>query len=427
MTILHDWYMVQAAAVDPAARKAKFDEALMGELVRFVSSHEIGHTLGLRHNFGSCSRTPVDSLRKISYLKAHGHTASIMDYARFNYVAQPEDHIPQELLFPRIGEYDSWAIEWGYKSTQAKSVEADKKINQSWIAKRTAENPRLWFGDGETHHFDPRCQTEDLSDNAVKAGTYGIKNLQRILPNLPEWCYEADGTRESLSQMYATVKDQYSRYLTHVLRNVGGVYETKKGDAQPGDVMSIPSKEIQQQALDFFNAQVFTTPYWLLNPEVMNKVNAPLSKVPLTEAPAVENFVEDVQTRMINSLLDIERLNRLIDLMQLYGNKAYPLDKYIATIHQSIWKELNGGGAVVVDRYRRNLQKNYLGAMVSILLDKTPSSTETDASSLVRADIMYLQREIDGALSRTTDMLTKAHLQDLKYRIKSATSIKSND
>ncbi len=424
MTILHDWYMVQAAAVDPAARKAKFDDELMGQLIRFVSSHEVGHTLGLRHNFGSSSRTPVDSLRKISYLKAHGHTASIMDYARFNYVAQPEDHIPQQLLFPHIGEYDKWAIEWGYKSTRAQTVDADKRITQSWIVKRTTENPRLWFGDGETQKFDPRCQTEDLGDNAIKAGTYGIKNLQRILPHLPEWTYEVEGTRESLSTMYQAIKDQYMRYLTHVLRNVGGVYETKKSDAQPGEVMSIPSATLQQQALDFFNAQVFNTPYWLLDTAVLHKVNAPISANPLAETPVVSNFVEDVQARMVNSLLDIQRMNRILDLMQLYGNKAYPLDKYLGTIHQAVWKELGQGGPVVIDRYRRNLQKNYLGAIMVILVNRDPGATETDASSIVRVEALNLQREITQALTHTTDMLTKAHLLDLQYRIKNATNPK---
>lgn len=427
MTILHDWYMVQAGAVDPAARKAKFDEALMGQLIRFVSSHEVGHTLGLRHNFGSSSRTPVDSLRSITYLKKHGHTASIMDYARFNYVAQPEDHIPQELLFPHIGEYDKWAIEWGYKNAFAKTVEDDKKITQAWIVKHTTENPRLWFGNGETQKFDPRCQTEDLGDNAVKAGTYGIKNLQRILPHLVEWNKEPDGIRQGASDMYDAVKDQYMRYLTHVLRNVGGVYETRKGDGQQGDVMSVPDKALQQQALDFFDAQVFTTPYWLLDSAVLNKVNAPVPKSPLAAAPVVLNFVEDVQARMINSLLDVDRQNRMLDLMQLYGNKAYPLDRYLTTIHKSVWKELGKGGSVVIDRYRRNLQKNYTGAMMAILLAKDPKSTETDVASMVRVDMMNLKREIEQALPRTTDMLTKAHLLDLQYRIKSATSVKDSD
>jgi hypothetical protein len=159
MQLLHDWYMIQAAAVDPAARVPKFSEELMGQLIRFVSSHEVGHTLGLRHNFGSSSRTPVDSLRSNTWLKVHGHTASIMDYARFNYVAQPEDHIPQEELFPHIGEYDRWAIEWGYKLSGAASADDDKKIVNRWITDRLAKNPRLWFGDGETKKDDPRCQT----------------------------------------------------------------------------------------------------------------------------------------------------------------------------------------------------------------------------------------------------------------------------
>jgi hypothetical protein len=186
MSLVHDWYMVQTAAVDPAARKMEFDDTLMGELIRSVISHEIGHTLGLRHNFGSSSTTPVEKLRDKAWVEANGHTASIMDYARFNYVAQPEDNISQIGLFPRIGDYDKWAIEWGYRwFPQAKTSDAEVTLLNKWTIEKIESNKRLWWGDGESGRGDPRSQTEDLGDNSMKASSYGIKNLKRIITNLP--------------------------------------------------------------------------------------------------------------------------------------------------------------------------------------------------------------------------------------------------
>ncbi|HEY4337840.1 MAG TPA: zinc-dependent metalloprotease, partial [Puia sp.] len=220
MKLVHDWYMIQTAAVDPRARKMKFDDALMGDLIRFVSSHEVGHTLGLRHNMGSSSKTPVEKLRDKAWVEANGHTASIMDYARFNYVAQPEDNISSRGLYPRINDYDKWAILWGYKGIpDTRDAEEDKKILNKW-AIDSLKNPRLWFG-GEGQNFDPRAQTEDLSDNAMKASEYGIKNLKRILPNLPEWCKEEADQYDNLQELYQQLVGQFGRYMGHVVKNVG--------------------------------------------------------------------------------------------------------------------------------------------------------------------------------------------------------------
>ncbi len=277
MKLLHDWYMIQAGAVDPRARKMKFDDSLMGDLVRFVSSHEIGHTLGLRHNMGSSSQTPVEKLRDKAWVEANGHTASIMDYARFNYVAQPEDHIGPAGLYPRIGDYDKWAIQWGYKGIPGTAdAEADKKILNRWIIDSLKANPRLWFG-GEGQNFDPRAQTEDLGDNAMKACEYGIKNLKRILVQLPLWTKEEADTYENLDDMYTQLTIQFARYMNHVRKNVGGIYETFKSVEQTGDVYQPTPKALQQQAVAFLHTQLFETPYWLLNKDILNKINSPNS------------------------------------------------------------------------------------------------------------------------------------------------------
>ena len=226
MALVHDWYMVQAGTLDEAAQKMKFDTELMGQLIRFVSSHEVGHTLGLRHNFGSSSTVPVDSLRSKSFLEKYGHTPSIMDYARFNYVAQPEDSIPRSGIFPRINDYDNWAIEWGYKPM----FNAYDDVSDHWeleklTSERLANNPRLWFGDGETNRTnDARCQTEDLGDNAMQASEYGIKNLKRIVKVLPQWTYESnDINGKNLSSIYHQDNSKFVRYYSHDIAKIVGV------------------------------------------------------------------------------------------------------------------------------------------------------------------------------------------------------------
>jgi hypothetical protein len=414
LQLLHEWYIVQAGATDPRARHAEFDEELMGQLIRFVSSHEVGHTLGLRHNFGSSSQTPVDSLRSKNYLDLHGHTASIMDYARFNYVAQPEDRIPEYDLFPRIGEYDTWAIEWGYKNSFARTSEEDKKITRQWIVDSTGKNPRLWFGNGEVENpIDPRCQREDLGDDAIKASSYGIMNLKRILPNLPEWTHEDGGIYENLSLTYQMLKNQYFTYMNHVLRNIGGVYYTRLAE-EKDTLSSTGQKKIyevvpigkQQAALDFFDKELFTTPYWLLDKTVTQRVQEPVQP----------DFVEDLQIRVLNSLLDINRINKLMANMRQFGNLALPADEYLNQFHKIIWKEL--ASAKAIDPYRRNLQKSYVGALQDILTSNNSATTETDAHSIIRHDFVLLQTEVHAAIAKQTDALSKYHLQDLEVQIR---------
>ncbi|MDO6430591.1 zinc-dependent metalloprotease [Flavitalea sp. BT771] len=423
MELLHDWYMIQTAAVDPRARKVRLDDSLMGQLIRFVSSHEVGHTLGLRHNMGSSSTVPVEKLRDKAWLDEHGHTPSIMDYARFNYVAQPQDNIPEADLFPRIGEYDRWAIKWGYSWSGAKDEKEDEKIVNKWIIDSLRSNPRLWFG-GEGYSLDSRAQTEDLGDNNMKAGEYGIKNLQRILPNLPEWTREEADKYENLSDMYRQVVGQFNRYVGHVLRNVGGVYENFHSVEEPGDVYAPAPKARQQEAVAFLNKQVFQTPQWLLDKGILNKISNPAGGDP----------VGSMQTSVLGSLLSNSRLNNLLLAAGRFGDaKVYTVDELLADVRKEIWKELSTHGAI--DPYRRNLQKAYVEALIALANPAPPQSMNiapgftltfgvntknTDLTSIGKGELEELRARLLNAIPATTDKISRYHLKDLAERIKLA-------
>ena len=418
MKLQHDWYMIQTGATDPTARKMTLDDSLMVKLVRFVSSHEVGHTLGLRHNMGSSSKTPVEKLRDKEWLAKNGHTASIMDYARFNYVAQPEDGIAQNELFAHVGAYDKWAIQWGYTYTGLNDVEADKKINNKWIVENLKNNPRLWFG-GEGFGNDPRAQTEDLSDNAVVASEYGIKNLKRILANLPTWTKEEADKYENLSDMYIQLSGQFSRYMGHVTKNIGGVYETFKSIEEQGDVYTPTPVAMQKAAMAFLQNQLFTTPKWLLDNSILNKINN----------PAANERIQSIQTNTLKSLLDKGRLLRLNTSYTRFNNATYALHDMMEDTRKGLFSEV--GTQKATDVFRRNLQKTYvtqLGDLINPPAMTASAATpfraapvdieNTDVVSEAKAQLKKLAASLKANAS--ADATTQNHYDDLQDRIKKA-------
>lgn len=423
MKLVHDWYMIQAAAVNPRARKMVFDNDLMGQLIRFVSSHEVGHTIGLLHNMGSSSKTPVEKLRDKAWVEANGHTASIMDYARFNYVAQPEDNINEMGLFPRIGVYDEWAIKWGYGYIAGNTQDEQNINSDKLITKALAENPRHWFGTYELgNSVDPRTQSEDLSDNVMKANDYGIKNLKRIIVNLPEWTKEEGKGYDNLTEMYRQLTGQFNRYVNHVLRNVGGIYETFKSTSQQGDVFEFVPKATQKEAFNFLNTHVFTTPTWLMDKNILNKIQNPVNN----------ETVQNIQTNALNNLISSSRLSRMIISANRFGSSnVYLFNDLMEDTKKVIWSEAATGKAV--DVYRRNLQKTHIEALINLLNFKpvtvvvsgvtitTGSDIKTtDVTSYSRGQLKALQTELATAANITTDRLTKYHYQDMVERIKQA-------
>ncbi len=422
MRLLRNWYLIQTAASDKRAQTKKFDDELMGQLIRFVSSHEVGHTLGLRHNMGASSATPVEKLRDKAWVAANGHTSSIMDYARFNYVAQPEDGITD--FFPRIGDYDNWAIEWGYKiMPDTKNQEEDKKALNT-LTKERLKNQRLWFG-SEINPFDPRSQTEDLSDNAMKASDYGIMNLKRIVPNLTAWSAEDGEHYQELQELYDNAVFQFRRYMGHVTKNVGGVYDSPKTYDQPGAVFTVVPRATQREAVAFLQRQLFTTPTWLLNPAVLEKIRPDQG----VEA------VKAIQENTLNSLLDGGRMLRLIETSsRTAGN--YTLDEFMTDLRTGIFAELKTRKPI--DNYRRNLQKVMTDKLLAAITPGVAPLTyippgagydfrgvlvdlkKTDLPSVARGQAEALLIDIRTAQVGQTDKMSLYHLKDLQKRIELA-------
>ena len=405
MNLLTKWYMVQCGPLDKRAQKMMFDDKLMGELIRFVSSHEVGHSLGLRHNMGASSATPVENLRNKQWVEAHGHTASIMDYARFNYVAQPEDKISPKGLFPRINDYDKWAIKWGYQwrpEFKDEYEEKDKLMTET--TKVLSQNPRLWFG-GEGQGDDPRAQTEDLGDNSMRASEYGIKNLKRVMTALPQWTHEDNDQYDDLQEMYKAVQDQFNRYQNHVMKNIAGRYRNNMPDQEP--LAFVPAAR-QKEALEYLGRNIFTAPEWLYPENIINKVGID---------PA--NTQNSRQDNLIGRLLSANTLNTLCN------NGDYPVSDYLNDLYAQVWS-MPEGQSEWQQKERRNLQRSYVAQMDRLLNPdpKAPSVARVDQSDvllylLLHLDAIdeYCQQQLSSLTSKLTS-LEKLHYQDVLLQTK---------
>ena len=399
MKLVHDWYFVQAGAVDERARKMQFDDELMGQLIRFVSSHEVGHTLGLRHNMGASSATPVENLRNKNWVETHGHTASIMDYARFNYVAQPEDKIGDAGMFPRINDYDMWAIEWGYKYFPDAQSEKEERLALNRITNnRITGNRRLWFG-GEGNDNDPCAQTEDLGDDAMKASTYGLKNLRYIVKHLPQWTYEEGDLGANLEQMYGSVLGQFRRYIGHVTRNIGGIHHEYKSVEQTGAVYTPMTRERQKRALAWIDANVFTQPRWMISEDYVSRLG--------TSPEALIRPLAEMAVAPLVSATTFDRLARYA-----YGPQPYTPTEYVDDLFHVLFRETTTGARV--GTWRRFIQQQ----AVLRLLKAWRMVPDSDGRPYTAA----LLRKIQSRLStvRSADAATQAHYDDLRQQIKLA-------
>ena len=419
MKLLRNWYFVQTAAVNPDSRDVEFKNEVMGELIRFVSSHEFGHTIGLPHNMGSSSAYPVDSLRSATFTKKYGTSPSIMDYARFNYVAQPGDEgvalMPSQWNTPNVGVYDIYSVKWGYKPILDVSVEEEKSILKSWIMEK-ANDLKYRFGSAG---IDPSSQTEDLGDDAVKASEYGIANLKRIMPKLMEWTTKDGETYNELGYMYGQVLGQFGRYMGHVSNNIGGIYQYYKTSDQDGAVYTHVKKSRQQNCMNFLHNQLFETPKWMINKEILNKI----------EFAGITNRIRSTQSRTLNSLLDFGKMARLIENEAINGKNAYSLIEMMTDLRKGIFNEVYKNKTI--DVYRRNLQLAYLDR-ISYLMSNEQGSTpswarnyvtsvkvsQSDIRTVAANQLIELRKDLKKHKNKS-DKMTKMHLEMVQNKISS--------
>lgn len=416
MSLLRDWYMIQAGTINEAARKMQLDDELMGQLIRFVSSHEVGHTLGLRHNFGSSHTVPVEKLRDKAWVEANGHTPSIMDYARFNYVAQPEDGITRAGIFPRIGIYDKWSIEWGYRwLPQFQTPEDEVAFSNQSIIEKLKTDVRYTFGT-ESDPNDPRNQSEDLGDDSMLASLYGIKNLKRIVPQILTWSYEPNKSYAGAGEIYSGVVSQFNRYLGHVTKNVAGIYSNSITVEQTDEIARefVPAN-IQKRAIAFLNEQLFTTPEWLIDRQLMEKAKI----LPV-------NVICSLQSGVLARLINKNTLDKMSENEILNGKKAYTSAQMFNDLKKVIWSNLGQS-----DIYKRNMQKAYVENLINMLdkkgnADKNASGKRpaySEAPAIAHGQLTELKRLTTSAASMTSGT-AKGHYQNLITLIDTALSNK---
>ena len=400
MNLLRNWYFVQTAAINPEARNPKFRDEIMGGLIRFVSAHEVGHTLGLPHNMGSSVAYSVDSLRSASFTQKMGTAPSIMDYARFNYVAQPEDG--DVGLMPNVGPYDKWSIDFGYRRFEGMD-EDEERVTLNNLIKEKADDPIYRFGRQRRSPTDPTAQTEDLGNNSMRASELGLKNLKRIVPNLIEWTSEETKDYSELQELYNSVFGQYRRYVGHVIANVGGVYEYNKSSDEEEAVYTHVEKAKQKDAIDFLNKNVFATPTWLIDKEILSRI----------EETGITERIRGLQDRSLAQLMNPDRLNRMIENSAINGQNAYSINEMFDELIASIFSEAKSRSAVSL--YRRNLQRTFIEGLERTLEMESNKYEHSDMKAIARAKLKSLKRMLSSAGG--ADDMTKFHFDDLVERI----------
>lgn len=385
-------YLLETGAANPSARTLDTPAEEIGEMMRMVISHEVGHALGLPHNMAASFAYPVDSLRSGSFTQKNGIAATIMDYARYNYVAQPGD---KNIRFIRqLGPYDYYSINWGYrKIPNVNSPEQEVKMLDSWIEEK-GDNPIYRFG-GE--RFDPSAQTEGIGNDQVKASTYGVNNLKIVAKNLPNWTSNQTNNYDDLSELYGELLSVWSRYVAHVTGNIGGVYEFNKKPNQKGNIYIPVTKEKQKESLNWLHKNVFETQNWLLDKNILTNF----------KEDGYTDLMTNIQTRQLNSILNTSTLKRMIDA-EVVQDDFYAASDVVRDLRKGIFFEADY--VKNVDVFRRNLQKEFIDRL-SVLLD-SKDVKNTDIHSIIRGELSSMHFQLTLAKNRGVNTITKYHYRD---------------
>lgn len=407
LNLQRSWYFTQVGPLDPRTHKFPFPDDLMGELLRYVVAHEVGHTLGFQHNMKASSMYPFEKVRDREWVKKMGHTPTLMDYSRFNYVAQPEDNIPVEDLIPKIGPYDKWATMWGYKPIAGcNTPEEEKKTLDEW-AREQDSKPYLRFTTAKSRGADPGELTEAVGDaDAVKASTMGLKNLKRVADLLLTATTTQQGEAyNDLEEVYGDMIGQWRLEMGHVAAIVGGFQSQQKHIGQDGVLFTPISKQRQAEAVKFLGDNVFATPTWMLRPEILRRI----------ETNGALDRVKTAQQFVLTQLMNPARLGRLIEQEAIDGDSAYRPVDFLADVRKGVWGELYGTGAIRIDAYRRNLHRTYLNLMGDKLNGR--AAVTDDQRPFIRGELKSLNADVTKALARTTDRATRMHLEDVRDQI----------
>jgi len=425
----NSWYFTQAAAVDPRARMFPFPDSLMGRLLEYVLAHEVGHTLGFQHNMKASSAYPVDSLRSVSFLRQWGHTPTLMDYSRFNYVAQPEDNIPVDLLTPVIGPYDKWATMWGYKLIPgAKTPEEERATLDEWAREQDAK-PWLRFSTSGSAGSDPGEETEAVGDqDAVKATDLGIRNLKREVAYLIPATLKPTEGYDDLNELYGRLIGQWRTELSHVTNIVGSAESQEKYGSQKGVRFMPVDRARQRRAVQFLLDNAFKTPDYFIVDSILRRIE------PTGEVARILQ----TQNSILNGLLQNNRLMRMSEYSHNAGNNAYSILELLGDVRTGLFSELRS--AQEIDVYRRSLQRAYVENLNTKINPAPPATAAggrggfpgggrggppqldpkmSDIYPAVRAELKNLDAMLRDVIPRTSGM-QRAHLEDLRHRIDEA-------